>query len=164
MLRTRFARRLVALVLLVSASVAAPAQMLAAAPQEPSTAKPDPKTMTPEQRMNRRFPQPVRVGDLIGLPMLDDKDSTLGYIRAVVRTPDGKIVLVVPYRAWLGWAPFDWGRRPVGVPIEVVAILGRQVAALDMPREEFAAAPGFPDGQGTPLAPDEMIRIALTRR
>ena len=32
--------------------------------------------------MQRRFPQPVRVGDLIGLPVLDDDSRTLGYVRA----------------------------------------------------------------------------------
>ena len=32
--------------------------------------------MTPAERMQARFPQPVRVGDLIGLPLLDDLDGT----------------------------------------------------------------------------------------
>jgi hypothetical protein len=141
------------------------ALFVAAAPQsEPPAAKPE-RELTPEQRMQRRFPQPVRVGDLIGLPVLDWRDSTIGYIRQVVRTSSGKIQLIVPYRPWLGWlAAVDWGRRPVAVPIEVVAILGRQVAALDMPREEFDSAPTFSPSSGTELAADETIRIALTRR
>ncbi|MGD0149980.1 MAG: hypothetical protein ABSB77_15480 [Xanthobacteraceae bacterium] len=42
------------------------------------------------ERMNRRFPQPVRVGDLIGLPVLDDRSSTLGFVSQVVRTPAGR--------------------------------------------------------------------------
>ena len=33
--------------------------------------------------MARRFPQPVKVGDLIGLPVYDDNQSTLGYVRQV---------------------------------------------------------------------------------
>jgi hypothetical protein len=80
----------------------------------------------------------------------------------VVRTPAG-IVLVVPYRAWLGWAPTDWGRKTVAVPIETVAILGRQVAALDFSRADFAAAPAWM-AHGTPLAGDETVHIAVTRR
>ena len=28
--------------------------------------------LSPEERMQRRYPQPVRVGDLIGLPVLDE--------------------------------------------------------------------------------------------
>jgi hypothetical protein len=126
------------------------------------------RELSPEEKMNRRFPQPVRVGDLIGLPVLDDKDSTIGYIQQVVRTPAGKIQLVVPYGRWFGWVrlggPFEWNRRLVGVPLEVVAILGRQVAALDMPREDFDKAPEFTLGASIPLGPDEMIKIALGRR
>jgi PRC-barrel domain len=120
-----------------------------------------------EARMQRRFPQPVRVGDLIGLPVLDDNDSTLGHVRQVVRSPDGKIRLIVSYGGWLGgW--LNWGGRPVAVPIELVGILGRQIAAIDMPRKEFAAAPtwatsGAADGD-QPILAGETIRIALTRR
>jgi PRC-barrel domain len=77
-----------------------------------------------------RFPQKVKVGDLIGLPMLDDNDVTLGRVQRVVRTPEGKIKLIVGYSKWFGW----FG-RPVAVPIEVVAILARQIASLDMPPE-----------------------------
>jgi len=46
--------------------------------------------MPMHQRYLERFPQPVRVGDLIGLPILDLHASTLGYVRRVVRTPQGR--------------------------------------------------------------------------
>ena len=160
MLRAQFVRGLGAVALL---GIAAPPikVALAATPQDP---QPDPnKGRTPEERMARRYPQPVKVGFLIGLPMLDERDSTYGYIREVVRTPEGKIVLVVPYRAWLGWAPTGWGRKDVAVPIETVAILARQVAALDFSRDDFAAAPAYTPS-GTPLSPDETIKIAVYRR
>ena len=144
------------------AFVAAPIKIgFATTPQDAQTQSD--ANRTPEERMNRRYPQPVRVSFLIGLPVLDGKDSTFGYIREVVRTPDGKIVLVVPYRAWFGWAPTDWGRKPVAVPIETVAILARQVAALDFSAEQFAAAPAYM-AQGTALGADETIRMAVTRR
>jgi hypothetical protein len=112
-----------------------------------------------EARMNMRFPQPVRVGDLIGLPVLDDGDSTLGRVREVVRDPQGKIKLIVSYSRWWGL-----GGRPVAVPIEVVAILARQIAAVDMPPAEFAAAPTWTAGSDRPIPPEETIRIAITRR
>ena len=86
--------------------------------------------------MNRRFPQKVKVGDLIGLPVLDDNDVTLGRVQRVVHSPEGKIKLIVGYSKWFGW----FG-RPVAVPIEVVAILARQIASLDMPSAEYEAAP-----------------------
>src|SRR5487761_211894 len=90
--------------------------------------------------MRRRFPQAVRVGDLVGLPVLDDDSRTLGHVRQVVRTPQGKIKLIVAYGGFLGW-----GTRLVAVPIEVVGILGRQLASLDMPRQDYAAAPTWRD-------------------
>ena len=112
-----------------------------------------------EARMARRWPQPVRVGALIGLPVLDDDDSTLGYVRMVVRGPQGKIRLIVSYDGWL-----DWGGRLVAVPIEAVGIFGRQIGAVDMPPKAFAAAPTWAPGTDQPIGAGETIRIALTRR
>jgi hypothetical protein len=114
---------------------------------------------SPEERMRRRFPQPVRVGFLVGLPVLDWQDSTIGYVQEVVRTSAGKIHLVVPFGGWFGR-----GGRPVAVPIETVAILARQIAALDWGREQFAAAPTWTGAGGEAIGPNETIRIALTRR
>src|SRR5205085_2669703 len=158
MLRSHFVRGLGAALLL---GFAAPIRFASATTPQDAQAKPDQRT--PEERMSRRYPQPVRVGFLIGLPVLDERDSTYGYIRDVVRTGEGKIVLVVAYRAWLSWAPTDWGRKDVAVPIETVAILARQVAALDFSRDDFAAAPPY-ISSGTSLAADETIKIAVYRR
>ena len=115
--------------------------------------------MAAAERMRRRFPQAVRVGDLIDLPVLDDGDRTLGYVRQVVRTPQDKIELIVAYGGLFGW-----GARPVAVPIEVVGILGRELASLDMPRSEYAAAPTWQGSDETVLPNDDLIRVALARR
>ncbi len=118
---------------------------------------PDPET--PEQRMNRRWPQNVRVGDLLGLALIDYDNRILGRVQEVVRTRDGKIVLVTTYGSWFGL-----GGRPVGVPLETVAILGRQIGVLDIDRKDF---PSLPTWQGTGavgISPDETIRIAIARR
>jgi len=115
--------------------------------------------MAGEERMRRRFPQAVRVGDLIGLPVLDDDSRILGHVTRVVRTPQGKIKLIVAYGGFLGW-----GRRPVAVPIEAVGILGRQLASLDMPPKDYAAAPTWRDTGDTAVANDDSVRVALARR
>jgi hypothetical protein len=144
---------------------AAPAEMVQEnaqdKPQEKAQDKAQDKIVdnSPEAIMNRRFPQKVKVGDLIGLPMLDDDDVTLGRVQRVVRTPDGKIKLIVGYSKWFGW----FG-RPVAVPIEVVAILARQIASLDMPPQEYEAAPTWTEGKDAPIPDSEIIRIAVTRR
>lgn len=114
---------------------------------------------SPEAKMAKRFPQKVRVGHLIGLPLLDENDVTLGHVQKVVRSPKGKIKLIVSYSKWFGW----FG-RPVAVPIEVVAILALQIDAVDMPREDFESEPTWSQGNDTVIANDEIIRIALARR
>lgn len=122
-------------------------------------AGPEQDGLTPQQRMERRFPQNVRVGDLIGLPLQDYDDRVLGYVKEVVRTPDGQIVLVMPFGGWFGY-----GGRPVGVPIETVAILARHLNVLDLPREAFPELPTWKDGEGTPIPANDIIRIAISRR
>jgi hypothetical protein len=116
------------------------------------------KPMPMIEHFNRRFPQPVQVGFLIGLPVLDDSASTLGYVRQVVQTPAGKTALIVSYSRWFGW----FG-RPVAVPIEVVGIEGRQIVSLDMPRSDYAAAPNWQANGATILPHDASIRIAVAR-
>jgi hypothetical protein len=116
------------------------------------------KPMPMQERMQRRFPQPVRVGDLIGLRVLDDGDSTIGFVRQVVRTAQNKIELIVAYGGWFGW-----GARLVAVPIEVVGIEGRQLASLDMPRNEYATAPTWRATDATVLPHEATIRVALAR-
>ena len=106
----------------------------------------------------KRFPQPARVGDLVGLPVLDLNSSTLGYVRQIVRTAAGKIEFIVDYSRWWGW----FG-RPVAVPLEALGIEGRQLVSLDMPRSEYAAAPIWHDTAVTPLPADAIVRVALSR-
>lgn len=139
-----------------------------AAPSAASSADSQKQEPTPEEKMSRRFPQPVRVGDLIGLPVLDDRDSTIGHVSEVVRTSGGKIQIVVPYGPWFGWVrlggPFAWSRRPIGVPIETVVILGRQIDSVDMPREAFDAAPTLVMSGTRQMGREEVVRIGLGRR
>ena len=146
--------------------------IVAAAPQKENSSDEQnsaEEKLSPEAKMARRFPQPAKVGDLIGLPVLDDGNSTIGFIKDIVRSPAGKVQLVVPYgKWWFAWIGngglVERWRRPVAVPIEAVAILGRQVAALDMPREDFDKAPDFAAAQATPIDREEIILIAITRR
>jgi hypothetical protein len=119
------------------------------------------KPMPLTERMNRRFPQPVRVGDLMGLPVLDDSASTLGYVEQVVRNTAGQTELVVSYSKWFGW--FGWFTRRVAVPIEAIGIEGKQIVSLDMPPSEYATAPTWQGLNATVLPRDDTIKIALAR-
>ena len=114
--------------------------------------------LTPEQRMQTRFPQPVRVGDLIGRPVLDDGARTLGTVRKIVRTDANKIEVIVDYDGFLGF-----GTRPVAVPVEVLGIAGRHLSSLDMPRSEYATAPTWQNANAQTLPDDTTIKVALAR-
>jgi len=139
------------------ASLGARAQAMIPPTGMEDASKPIPMT----DRMSRRFPQPVRVGDLIGLPVLDDSASTLGYVQEVVRSPAGQNVLIVSYSKWFGW--FGWFTRPVAVPIEATGIEGKQIVSLDMPPGEYVTAPTWQGQNATVLPNDDTIRIALAR-
>ena len=112
-----------------------------------------------EAKFNRRFPQEVKVGHLIGMPVLDDSDVTLGYVQKVARTPKGKIELIVSYSKWFGW----FG-RPVAVPIEAVAILALQLDSVEMKPDEYAKAPTWSQGESKILPESDTVRVALGRR
>ena len=114
--------------------------------------------MPMNERYLKRFPQPARVGDLIGLPVLDLNSSTLGYVRQVVRTAGGEIEFIVGYSRWWGW----FG-RPVAVPLETLGMEGRQLVSLDMPPSEYAAAPTWHDPAAARLPADATVRVALSR-
>jgi hypothetical protein len=115
--------------------------------------------LTPEQKMAKRFPQPVRVSFLLGLPVLDENSSIMGHVYAVVRTPQGKLQLVMPIGGFLGF-----GARLVPIPIEIVGMLGAQVAVVDMPGDRFMSSPTWISSRAKPLDPSETIRVAITRR
>jgi hypothetical protein len=67
----------------------------------------------------------------------------------------------LPYSGWCGWC--SWDARPVAVPIEVVGIRGREIASLDMPRSDYAAAPAWWREDATILSNDDSIHMALAR-
>jgi len=100
---------------------------------------------------------PVRVADLIDRPILDENKSVMGRIRAVVRTGEGKIQLLLP----LGGL-FGFGERLVPVPIESVTLTGAQVMVVEMPPDRFQKSATWYGSNSETLAPAETISI--TRR
>jgi hypothetical protein len=97
---------------------------------------------------------PVRVADLIGLPIVDENKLTMGRVRAVVRTGEGKIQLLLP----LGGL-FGFGERLVGIPIESVALSGPQVTVTDVPPDRFQKTPTWYGSNSETLAATETISV-----
>ncbi len=114
---------------------------------------------SPEAKMSRRYPQKIRVGDLVGREVISDAYDILGRVVQVVRSPAGKIKLIVSYSRWFGWFS-----RPVAVPIELVGALGRQVGSIDMEPEEYRAAPTWIAGTDRPIPDNDIILIAIAKR
>lgn len=108
----------------------------------------------------RRFPQPVRAGNLIGRQVLRpvEQQDVLGRIAAIVRQPTGAILVFVDVGGLLGF-----GTRPVAVPVEATALLGEHVALLDLTPDQLRALPSFEPSSATPVPADEVIRVGLTR-
>ena len=69
-----------------------------------------------------RFPQPVRVVDLLGREVLRPVESQniLGRVRSVVRDRNGQIMVVIDFGGFLGF-----GSRPIAVPVDAMVLLGR---------------------------------------
>lgn len=115
---------------------------------------------TMAERAAKRWPQPVRTGDLPGRYLLEPVpwQTVLGRVAGLARTREGTLLVVVNAGGLLGY----W-TRPVAVPVEAVALLGEHVALLDLTPAQLSALPTF-DASGTaPVPPDELVRIGLTR-
>jgi hypothetical protein len=163
MQRNLFTSALLGTALFVIGAVATdcPARAASTQPQSKEPAKE--VQLSPEETMRRRWPHPARVRDLIGLPLLDWSDNTLGYVQRLVRTRDGKIQLIVRYGGWFGW--IGWWQRPIAVPIEVVALLGPHVTLVDIGPKDLRDVPTWqPSEDSIEIAGDDVIRVALTRR
>ena len=140
-------RRVLAAILLLACAPA-----LAQQPASPG--------LTPAVNMARRFPQAVRVGDLIRRQVLRPVEAydVLGRVAGVVRRQDGGVLVVVRLGGVLGF-----GARPVAVPIEATALLGEHLSVLDLTPEQLRALPAFDNAGTQPVPPDETIRVGLTR-
>jgi hypothetical protein len=103
----------------------------------------------------RAATNPVRVADLIDLPIVDESKSVMGRVRAVVRTGEGKFQLLLP----LGGL-FGFGERLVPIPIESVALTGPQITVVDMPPHRFQKTATWYGSDSETLAAAETISIS----
>jgi hypothetical protein len=123
--------------------------------------QPAPKTAaTLAQDAAKRFPQPVRVGDLLGRTVLQPLESqpVLGRVHAVIRQADGSLDVVVDYGGLFGFF-----RRPIAVPLDAMALLGQYMEITGFTPDELSRFATFADPQSTPLPPDSTIRVALAK-
>jgi hypothetical protein len=141
------------LIVLALASTGAVAQV-------PATGAPGAGAPTLAERAARRFPQPIRVGDLINRQVLQPTEAqhVLGRVAAIRWRGDGGIEMIVRLGGVLGI-----GARPIAVPIEAVALLGEYVAVMDFTPQQLQTFPTASEASVIPLAPEEVIRVGLVK-
>jgi len=107
-----------------------------------------------------RFPQPVRVGDLLGRQVLRPVESqdVLGRVRRLVRDGDGQIMVVVDFGGFLGF-----GRRPIAVPVDAMVLIGQDMEIVAFTPEQLRQFPTFSPAGTADVADDAIIKVGLAK-
>jgi hypothetical protein len=107
-----------------------------------------------------RFPQPVRVGDLLHRTVLRPVESqdVLGRVRQVVRDEAGTILVVVDSGGFLGF-----GTRPIAVPVDAMVLLGQDMEIVAFTPKQLRAFPTFSPAGTSPVPDDTVIKVGLAK-
>jgi len=121
---------------------------------------PPPPGMSLAESAAMRFPQPVRVGDLLGRDVLRPVESqdVLGHVRQVVRDGKGQIMVVIGFGGLFGF-----GTRPIAVPVDAMVLLGQDMEVVAFTPEELRRFPTFSPSGTTPIADDAVITVGLAK-
>jgi hypothetical protein len=121
---------------------------------------PPPPGMSLAASAAMRFPQPVRVGDLLHRDVLQPVESqnVLGTVRQVVRDNEGTIRVVIDFGGFLGfWA------RPIAVSVDAMVLLGQDMEVVAYTPQQLQEFPTFTPAGSSPLPDDTVIRVGLAK-
>jgi hypothetical protein len=146
-------------ILLASCLLSAAASVAFAQSKTPG-GMPPPTGMSLADSTAMRFPQPVRVGDLIGREVLRPVESqdVLGRVRRLVRDGSGQIMVVVDFGGFLGF-----GARPIAVPADAMVLLGQDMEIVAFTPEQLRQLPTFSPAGTTDVADDTIIKVGLAK-
>jgi hypothetical protein len=122
---------------------------------------PPPAGMSLAESAAMRFPQPVRVGDLLHRDVLQPVATQrfLGTVAQIVRDRDGTVLVVIDYGGFLGF-----GARPIAVPVDAMVLLGQVMEIVAYTPKQLQAFPTFSAGNDTtPVTVDSIIKIGLAK-
>jgi hypothetical protein len=121
---------------------------------------PPPPGMSLAESAAMRFPQPVRVGDLLGRDVVRPVESqdVLGHVRRLVRDSKGQIMVVIDFGGFSGF-----GSRPIAVPLDAMVLLGQDMVVVAFTPEELRRFPIFSPSGTTPVADDAIITMGLAK-
>lgn len=121
---------------------------------------PPPPGMSLAESAAQRFPQPVRVGDLLHRAVLRPVESqdVLGRVDRVVRDGAGAVQVVIAFGGFLGW-----GRRLIAVPADAMVLLGQDMEVVAFTPQQLREMPTFASPGTSPLPDDAVIRVGLAK-
>jgi PRC-barrel domain len=121
---------------------------------------PPPPGMSLANSTAMRFPQPVRVGDLLHRDVLRPVESQdlLGHVREVVRDSSGRIMVVIGFGGFLGF-----GSRPIAVPVNAMVLLGQDLEVVAFTPKQLRQFPTFSPSGTTPVPDDTVIKMGLAK-
>jgi hypothetical protein len=121
---------------------------------------PPPSGMSLAASAAMRFPQPVRVGDLLHRDVLRPVESqeVLGHVRQVVRASDGTVDIVINFGGFLGF-----GARPIAVPADAMVLLGQDMEVVAFTPGQLARFPTFTSAGVVSVRDDTIVKIGLAK-
>jgi hypothetical protein len=107
-----------------------------------------------------RFPQPVRVGDLIGREVLCpvERQDVLGQVRRVIRDRHGQIIVVIDFGGFLGF-----GSRPIAIPVDAMVLLGQDMEIVAFTPKQLQQFATFSPSGATDVPDDTIIKVGLAK-
>ena len=123
----------------------------------------DQKSKPKDPRAETRYPQRVTAGALRGRRLIEPEESqhVLGRIEGIVRDKNGDNQLVIDTGGWL--SGLGIGKRLVTVAMGDAALLGRQVALIDLDPDKFEQLPTYRVGSMPAINPRETIRMGIVK-
>ncbi len=149
-----------ACVLLLALAAAAPPGRGAHAQSPAPGGLPPPTGMTLAESAAMRFPQPVRVGDLLHRDVLAPAESQnlLGTVQQVVRSSDGTLDVVIAFGGFLGF-----GTRPIAVPVDAMVLVGQVMEVVAYTPDQLRRLPTFSPADTSPVPADSVIKVGLAK-
>ncbi len=121
---------------------------------------PPPSGMSLADSAAMRFPQPVRVGDLLHREVLRPVESqnVLGRVRELVRASNGQILVVMDFGGFFGF-----GSRPIAVPVDAMVLLGKDMEVVAFTPQQLRRFPTFSASGTSPISNDAVIKVGLAK-
>jgi hypothetical protein len=121
---------------------------------------PPPPGMSLADSTAMRFPQPVRVGDLLHRLVLQPVESQiiLGRVHAVTRDANGNVMVVMNFGGFYGF-----GGRLIAVPIDAMVLLGQDMEVVAFTPKQLSTFPTYSLSDTAVVADDTVLRVGLAK-